>query len=56
VGVFELRGGKLAWRAVRTGVSSVTRVQILDGLAEGGEVALPTELTLYDGEVVTPQR
>jgi hypothetical protein len=50
VGVFALRGGRLAWQAVRTGVSSVTRVQILEGLAEGGEVALPTELTLHDGE------
>jgi len=56
VGVFALRGGSLAWRAVSTGVSSVTRVQILDGLAEGDEVALPTELTLHDGEIVTPLR
>ena len=54
VGVFELRGGRLAWRTVRAGASSVTRVQILDGLAEGGEVALPTELALHDGEIVTP--
>ena len=56
VGVFELRGGRLAWQAVSTGVSSVTRVQILAGLAEGAEVALPTELTLHNGEVVTPLR
>jgi len=54
VGVFKLRGGRLAWQPVRTGVSSVTRVQILDGLAEGDEVALPTELTLHDGEIATP--
>jgi HlyD family secretion protein len=46
VGVFALRGGRLEWRAVGTGVSSVTRVQIVQGLAEGDEVALPTELTL----------
>lgn len=54
VGVFVLSGGRLAWRPVQTGVSSVTRVQILSGLAEGNEVALPTDLTLHDGETVTP--
>jgi HlyD family secretion protein len=54
VGVFALRGDRLAWRAVQTGASSVTRVQILAGLAEGAEVALPTELTLHDGEIVRP--
>jgi len=54
VGVFELRGDRLVWRAVKTGVASVTRVQILAGLAEGDQVALPTELTLHDGEIVTP--
>jgi HlyD family secretion protein len=54
VGVFALRSGHLAWQAVSTGVSSVTRVQILQGLAEGDEVALPTELTLHNGEIVTP--
>jgi HlyD family secretion protein len=56
VGVFALGGGRLAWRAVSTGVSSVTRVQVLQGLAEGDAVALPTELTLQNGEIVTPLR
>jgi HlyD family secretion protein len=56
VGVFALRGGRLEWRPVGTGVSSVTRVQIVQGLAEGDEVALPTELTLRNGEMVTLQR
>ena len=56
VGVFALRGDRLEWRAVETGVASVTRVQILAGLAEGGEVALPTELTLRNREIVTPLR
>jgi HlyD family secretion protein len=56
VGVFALRGGRLAWQPVTAGASSVTRVQILEGLAEGGEVALPTELSLHNGEMVTPVR
>jgi HlyD family secretion protein len=54
VGVFTLHGGRLAWRTVKTGASSVTRVQILAGLAEGEEVALPTEVALHDGEIVAP--
>jgi HlyD family secretion protein len=54
VGVFVMRGGRLAWQPVSTGASSVTRVQILQGLAEGDQVALPTELTLHNGEIVTP--
>ncbi len=56
VGAFVLRGGRLAWQPVSTGVASVTRVQILSGLSEGEQVALPTELTLHDGEAVTPLR
>jgi HlyD family secretion protein len=53
IGVFTLRAGRLAWQAVSTGVSSVTRVQILQGLAEADAVALPTDLTLHNGEAVT---
>lgn len=56
VGVFALRGGRLAWQPVSTGVASVTRVQVVEGLAEGEMVALPTEAALRDGEVVTPLR
>ncbi len=52
-GVFLLRDGKLAWKPVSTGASSVTRVQVLQGLTAGDEVALPSEQTLHDGEAVT---
>jgi HlyD family secretion protein len=52
VGVFTLRGGRIAWQPVTTGISSVTRVQIVRGLAESDAVALPTELTLHNGEAV----
>lgn len=55
MGVFALRGGRLAWLPVETGAASVTRVQMLKGVAEGTEVALPTDLTLHDGETVRPQ-
>jgi HlyD family secretion protein len=52
IGVFSLDGDKLAWRPVRTGISSVTRVQIVEGLKEGDPVALPVERTLKAGEEV----
>ena len=52
VGVFALHDGHIAWQPVTTGVSSVTRVQIVRGLGEGDAVALPTELTLHNGEAV----
>jgi len=52
VGVFVLHGDRIVWQPVTTGVSSVTRVEIAGGLAEGDAVALPTELTLRNGEVV----
>jgi HlyD family secretion protein len=55
-GVFVLRGSRLAWQPVATGVSSITRVQVVQGLAENEQVALPTELTLRNGEQVTPLR
>ena len=54
VGVFALRGNRLEWQPVQTGVASVTRVEILAGVTEGGEVALPTDLTLHNGEIVRP--
>lgn len=53
VGVLALSPGQtLEWRKVTTGASSVTRVQITNGVSEGDSVALPTERTLRDGERV----
>ena len=53
-GVFILDGAKLAWRPVKTGIASVTRMQIVEGLKEGDLVALPVERTLKAGDEVTP--
>ena len=53
-GVFILQGDKVSWRTVKTGISSVTRMQITDGISEGDAVALPSEGALRDGERVTP--
>jgi HlyD family secretion protein len=53
-GVLLLQGDKVVWRKVTLGVSAVTRVQVLEGLAEGDSVALPSEVTLEDGSSVRP--
>ncbi len=54
VGVFVLRRDRIAWQPVTTGVFSITRVQIVEGLKEGDAVALPTELSLRAGQPVVP--
>lgn len=53
-GVLALDGEKLAWRPVKTGISSVTRTQILDGVKEGDAVALPVERPVQAGDEVKP--
>jgi HlyD family secretion protein len=53
-GVYLLQGGKVVWRKVSLGVSAVTRVQVLEGLAEGDSVALPSDVTLANGATVLP--
>lgn len=54
LGVYVLDGAVIHWRRVQTGVSSITRVAITQGLTDGDAVALPTEEALRDGERVTP--
>ncbi len=52
--VFILRDGALERRPVQTGVSSITLVQILSGLSEADQVALPTDVPLKPGDKVIP--
>ena len=52
--VFRLEGDHVEHRAVKTGNSTVTRVQVTAGLTEGDAVALPTDVPLKDGARVTP--
>ncbi|MEP7365246.1 MAG: efflux RND transporter periplasmic adaptor subunit, partial [Acidobacteriota bacterium] len=47
--VYVLAGGRLERRVVRTGTSSITRVEVLDGVKEGEMVALPTDVVLKAG-------
>ena len=52
--VLVLKGDTLERRTVKTGASSVTRIQITDGLAEGDSVAMPSDTPLKAGDRVTP--
>jgi len=52
--VFRLENDHVERRAVKTGNSTVTQVQVTAGLAAGDAVALPTDAPLADGLRVTP--
>lgn len=54
LGAYVLEGDKIRWRPLKLGVSSVTRTQVLEGLRENDAIALPTELPLKDGMIVSP--
>ena len=49
---YVLAGGRLERRIVRTGTSSITRVEVIEGLKEGELVALPTDVALKAGDEV----
>jgi len=51
-GVLVLQGDTVAWRKIKTGVSSVTRVQVVEGLSEGDSVALPGQRPLAPGDKI----
>jgi HlyD family secretion protein len=51
--VFVLQGDIIRQRPVKTGNSSVTRIQVTGGLAEGDAVAMPSDTPLKAGMKVT---
>ena len=51
--VLALSSGAVERKAVKTGASSISQVQITGGLAESDAVALPTETPLKPGDPVT---
>ena len=53
--VLLLKGDAVERRAVSTGFSSISEVEITQGLAEGDTVALPSEIVLKPGDRVTPE-
>jgi len=52
--VFVLKGDTFDRCNVKAGASSITRLQILDGLAEGAAVAMPSDIALKPGMKITP--
>ncbi len=53
--VLLLKDDMVERRTVMTGVSSISEVQITDGLVEGDQVAMPSDTPLQPGDHVTPQ-
>jgi len=51
--VYVLKGDTIERRAVKKGVSSITQVQVLEGLADGDAVALPGDVPVKPGDRVT---
>ena len=51
--VFALQGGAVERRAVKKGASSLTMVQIVDGLTDSDAVALPSDTPLKVGDRVS---
>jgi len=51
--VFALQGGTIERRAVKKGASSLTMVQVVEGLTDRDAVALPSDTPLKVGERVT---
>jgi len=51
--VFVLKGDTIERRPVKTGMSSVSLVQVTDGLSEGDAVALPSDTAVKAGDRVT---
>ncbi len=51
-GVFLLKGDKVTWRPIETGISNVSRLQITSGLKPGDRIALATDIPLRTGTFV----
>jgi len=52
--VLRLNGEEVERRPVKTGISSATQVQVIEGLSDGDAVARPSETALEPGDRVTP--
>ncbi len=52
--VFLLHGDSIERRAIKTAISNVTQAQVVDGLAEGDAIALPSDVELKAGQRVQP--
>jgi RND family efflux transporter MFP subunit len=53
-GVYVLDGDRIQWRPVKTGISNVTHVQIVEGIKTGDRVLLASDIPLKSGQQVIP--
>jgi hypothetical protein len=53
--VLALKDGAVERRAVKTGASTISVVDVTEGLGEGDAVALPSDTALAPGARVTPE-
>ena len=53
-GVFKIVDDQLVWQTVQTGVSSVTRVEVLSGVTDADKIALPSDAPVKSGDKVRP--
>ncbi len=53
-GVLKLQGDRTVWQPIKTGATSVNRIQVLEGLTDSDAVALPVDRPLKSNEQVKP--
>jgi HlyD family secretion protein len=51
-GVYKIVDDKLVWQPVKTGIASVTRIEVLGGLTETDKIALPGDASVKPGDRV----
>jgi HlyD family secretion protein len=53
-GVLKLQGDRVVWQPIKTGATSINRIQVVEGLGDGDAVALPVDRPLTSNEQVRP--
>ena len=52
--VYRLEGSTVEHRPVKTGASSISAVEVTEGLSDGDAVALPSDTPFKPGDRLTP--
>jgi HlyD family secretion protein len=55
-GVLLLQNDHIVWQPVKIGISSITRMEVVEGLKDGDRVLLPTDKPYKSGDKVTAGR
>jgi HlyD family secretion protein len=55
-GVYVLQqNGTVRWTNITTGAADALRIEVTSGLSEGAQVMLPSDITVHDGDRVSPK-